>query len=112
MSTVFSSVLNFSILGLLPRLHRLNIQSVLQAEAEKSGIKFPTVEKNCKKHGTSSYVTPSLSGISNKDICGAVESALKKAKETLSSLKMDVLLKKYSKWDNVTCSTENSIRNC
>jgi len=106
MSTVFSSVLNFSILGLLRRLHRLNIQAVLQADAELSGIKFPRVEKNFKKHGTSSYVAPSLAGISNKDICGAVESALKKAKETLSDLNMDILLKKHSKWDNVTCSME------
>jgi len=29
MNTVFSSVLNFSILGLLRQLHRLNIQAVL-----------------------------------------------------------------------------------
>ena len=48
MSTVFSSVLNFSILGLLRRLHRLNIQSILQADAEKSGIKFPRMEKILK----------------------------------------------------------------
>jgi len=102
MSTVFSSVLNFSILGLLRRLHRLNIQSVLQADAEKSGIKFPRMEKNLEKHGMKSYVAPSVADINNKDISGAVESALKKAKETLTSLGMDVLLKKHSKWDNVT----------
>ena len=41
MSTVFSSVLNFSILGLLCRLHNLNIQAMLQVDAEKSGIRFP-----------------------------------------------------------------------
>ena len=40
MSTVFSSVLNFNILGLLQRLHHLNIQAMLQVDAEKSGIRF------------------------------------------------------------------------
>ena len=97
MSTVFSSVLNFSILGLLRRLHRLNIQSVLQADAAKSGIKFPQMEKNLEKHGMRSYVAPTVADINNKDISGAVENALKKAKETLTSLGMDVLLKKHSK---------------
>ena len=49
-----------------------------------------------------SYVAPSLADINNKDISVTVEKALKKAKETLTSLGMDVLLKKHSKWDNVT----------
>ena len=107
MSTVFSSVLNFSILGLLRRLHRLNIQTVLQADAEKSGITFPRIEKNLAKHGVKSYVDPTIASIKNRDIFGAVESALKKAKDTLSTLEMDILLKKHSKWDNIKCSIEN-----
>ena len=45
-SNVFSSVLNFSILGILCWLHHLNIQAVLQADAEKSGIRFPYAEKH------------------------------------------------------------------
>ena len=101
MSTVFSSVLNFSILGLLRRLHRLNIQAVLQADVEKSGIKFPRADKHLERSGMKSYVAPSVASISNKDIAKAVECALSKAKETLSSLEMDQLLKKHSKWDNM-----------
>ena len=104
MSTVFSSVLNFSILGLLRRLHRLNIQAVLQADAEKSGIRFPRAEKHLERSGMKSYVPPSVTSISNKEIGKAVENALSKAKETLSSLEMDQLLKKHSKWDNVKWS--------
>jgi len=50
MSAVFSLVLNFSILGLLRRLHHLNIQAVLQADSERSGITFPQMKKNGAKH--------------------------------------------------------------
>jgi len=31
---------------------------------------------------------------------------LKKAKDTLSSFEMDILLKKHSKWGNIKCSIE------
>ena len=101
MSTVFSSVLNFSILGLLCRLHRLNIQAVLQADVEKSGIRFPCAEKHLERSGMKLYVAPSVASISNKEIRKAVECALSKAKGTLSSLEMDQLLKKHSMWDNM-----------
>ena len=73
MSTVFSSVLNFRILGLLRRLHRLNIQAVLQADAEKSGITFPEMQKNLAKYGMKSYADPSVASNKNRDIFGAVE---------------------------------------
>ena len=41
MTGVFSTVINFGMLGLLRRLHRLDIQSRLQAEFEGTGIIFP-----------------------------------------------------------------------
>ena len=89
MSTVFSSVLNFSILGLLHRLHRLNILAMLQVDAEKSGIRFPRVEKYIERSGTKSYVAPSVASITNQEISKAVENALGRAKETLVNLEMD-----------------------
>ena len=89
MSTVFSSVLNFSILGLLCRLHRLNIQAMLQVDAEKSGIRFPHEEKYIERSGTKSYVAPSVTSITNQEISKAVENALGRAKETLVNLEMD-----------------------
>jgi len=95
MNTVFSSVLNFSILGLLRRLHRLNIQSILQVDAEKSGIRFPCAEKHTDKSGIKSYVAPSFASISNQEISKAIENALNRAKETLLNLEMDQLLKKH-----------------
>ena len=105
MSTVFSSVLNFSILGFLRWLHRLNIQAMLQLDAEKSGIRFPRAEKHIAKSGTKSYVAPSVANITNQDISVTVENALGKAKETLTNLNTDQLLKKHSKWDHVKRSS-------
>ena len=52
MSSTFSTVLNFSILGLLCHLHRLQIQSVLQAQSEESKIKFPRIDRHLAKEGT------------------------------------------------------------
>ena len=104
MSTVFSSVLNFSILGLLCRLHHLNIQAMLQVDAEKSRIRFPRAEKYIERSGTKSYVAPSVANITNQEISKAVENASGRAKETLVNLEMDQLLKKHSKWDNVKWS--------
>ena len=97
-------MLNFSILGLLQRLHRLNIQAVLQADAEESGIKFPCAEKHLEKSGTKSYATPTVTDISNQLIQKSVKNALSRAKETLASLEMDKLLKIHSKWDDVKWS--------
>ena len=57
-----------------------------------------------KKHDVKSYVAASLSGIRNKDICGAIERAMKKAKETLRWI---CCYKKHSNWNNVTHSMEN-----
>ena len=47
MSSTFSTVMNFSVLGLLRRLHRLKIQSQLQAESYQSGIIKKTVINSC-----------------------------------------------------------------
>ena len=50
MSNVFSTIINFGMLGLLQRLHRLQVQCTIQADAN-SGIVFPRVLKNQSKKG-------------------------------------------------------------
>ena len=65
------------------------------------------MEKNLAKHCLKSYVDPSIASIKNRDIFGTIERTLKKAKDTLSSLEMDILSKKHSKWDNIKCNIEN-----
>ena len=46
MSNIFSTVINFSLLGLLQHLFRLQIQSNWQAQSEVTGIAYPQVHKH------------------------------------------------------------------
>ena len=48
MSSTFSTVINFGMLGLVHRLHRLHIQLTLQAKSRKDMI-FPRVIKHQQK---------------------------------------------------------------
>ena len=81
MSSTFSTLQNFSILGLLRHLHHLQIQSVLQAQSEESKIKFPSIDRHLAKEGTNtnSDTKNSLTSICDSDIAEAVEKALNKA---------------------------------
>ncbi len=49
MTSTFSTIINFSLLGLLRRLHRMEMQ--LKLESEDSDIVFPRVEQHRKKDG-------------------------------------------------------------
>lgn len=49
MSSVFSTMINFSTLGLLRRLHRMHIQMVLEAEGDENKIHFPRIEHHKSK---------------------------------------------------------------
>jgi len=99
MSTVFSTVLNFSILGLLRRLHRIDIQLELQATLE-GVVKFPGIDRRTTK-ATKSLMSgeSSLASIKDADIASAVDRARSKAKRALETLGMDKLLKVHSLWD-------------
>ena len=99
MSSTFSTVLNFSILGLLRRLHRLNIQLTLQANSQ-GVIRFPSMEKHCSKEGKNKLSKSPLTEIKDEDIAEAVERAKNKARNTLEVLGMDKLLQIHSVWDN------------
>ena len=73
MSSVYSTVINFSLLGLLRRLHRIHIQNILEVEGEENGIVFPRREKYLKKHGKASTLeaqgeVQDVSDVSTEDI--------------------------------------------
>ena len=70
MSSTFSTVLNFSILGML-RLHRLNIQLTLQSSSQNL-IKFPNVERHHNNAGKNKLPKEALSTIKNEDISEAI----------------------------------------
>ena len=98
MSTVFSSVLNFTLLGLLRRLHRLNIQLSLQATSGDK-IKFLNTDRHGAKEGKNLQSNKTPFNIQPKDITESIETANKRAKKTLEMLGMDKLLKANSVWD-------------
>ena len=49
MTVTFSTVINFTLLGFLHRLHRLQIQLELESETQGTGIKYPRVTAHTKK---------------------------------------------------------------
>ena len=100
MSSTFSTVINFGMLGLMRRLHRLHIQMTLQAQSSETGVIFPQVEKHKVKDGKNVYVVPSLQGISDENIAEAVSRAQIRAKESIEELGMSDLLKEHKKWDS------------
>ena len=131
MTSIFSTVINFSVLGLLRRLHRLKIQSQLQAESYQSGIIYPQVKKHenkegnkscnehrkkpentdsrmsCSKHENmgekKSCIIYSVKEISNSDIFKVITLAKTKAQTDIKNLGIDV-----SNLDiNETFSNEN-----
>ena len=99
MSTIFSTVLNFSILGLLWRLHWINIQLELQATLE-GVVKFPSIERRITEASKCPVSDKSpLASIKDADIASAIDQARSKAKRALEALEMDKLLKMHSFWD-------------
>ena len=91
MTSTFSIMINFGMLGLLRRLHRLQIQSHLQAESCASGIIYPQLHKHKRKSGKNVRILHSLKEISNTPICEAVKIANDKAKEAVKKLGMEIL---------------------
>ena len=74
-------------LGLLCRLHHLQIQAELQRE------RYPKVERHKCKHGIQNYKEYSLKEISNHDIIQAIERGHKQAMGMAELLGMSELLK-------------------
>ena len=73
-------------LGLLRRLHRLQIQANLQAEATQTGIVFPRANKHRSKDGQKTYVKHPLEKVTDKCIAEAVKAAQLKAKASIEKL--------------------------
>ena len=108
MTGTFSTIINFSMYGLLNRLHRLQIQLQLESEMHETGIKYPRVTRHIKKSGFSAEtMLPNLKEISNEDICDAVQSARADAISTLEDLGIFVK-DKDGKWEDLTVKIVNN----
>ena len=83
MTSTFSTIINFGMLGLLRRLHCLEIQATLQAETNKTGIVYPQLEKHKAKEGKNVYLIQSLHEITDVDIAEAIMKAEIRAKGSI-----------------------------
>ena len=105
MSTMFSTVINFGMLGLLRRLHHLHVQFTLQSETG-AGIIFPNILKHQVKEGKNLKMNYCLTELTNTKILAAVAKTESDVKRAMEKLGMDKLLRKYNAWDSlkeITC---------
>ena len=102
MSSTFSTVINFGMLGLLRRLHRLHIQFTLEAQTEITGIRYPRVEAHKAKDGCGNEQDNmgEVHSITEADIASAVETARSKARYLVETLGMDKSLRLDNCLDN------------
>ena len=100
LSSTFSTVINFGMLGLLRRLHRLHVQFCLQAQSEETGIRYPSIEAHKNKDGQHNPNICCVCPVTNKEIMEAVKRAREKAKKTIEALGMAGVLQKNKVWEN------------
>ena len=112
MTSTFSTIINFGMLGLLRRLHRLQIQVNLQAEANVTGIIFPRADKHRSKDGQSSYIKHSLEEVTDESILEAVRIAQLNAKASIEKLGMFTLLDKSKVFDSFCCPEVDDTEEC
>ena len=91
MSSIFSTMINFGMLGLLRRLHRLHIRLAFQANSDEDMV-FPRVAKHQRKAQKLSHNLD----FTNDDIYKAISKAKDKAKLIVEKLGMAELFEKRS----------------
>ena len=99
MTGTFSTVVIFSMLGMLQRLHKLHIQIECQSKSENaSGICFPRQERyGRRKDGSKTHSSYSLD-ISNENIYKCMKKSEKRAQDSMERLGMVDELKKLNVW--------------
>ena len=89
MSSTFSTVVNFGMLGLLRRLHRLQIQFHLETSSHDTGIVYP-LSKTCKQNAKhkDDPENEDLTDITDQDILAVVWDAKNKVHAVVKELGM------------------------
>lgn len=100
MSSMFSTVINFGMLGLLRRLHRMHIQFCLESESQETEIKYPRTEAHKMKDGHGKAVFESVALITDKEIADVIEQSKEDAKGKIKDLGMFELLHSNNCWTN------------
>ena len=107
MSNVFSTMINFGVLGLLQRIHILQIQVNLESKSNITRIVYPRQLAHQKTEANNSIFP--VNSITNAEIEEAVKKGLLRAKEAIEELGMkDDLTNKQ--WEivigDVSCEIE------
>ncbi len=105
MTGTFSTIVNFTMLGMLQRLHKLGIMVECQSQSgEAQGIHFPRQEKYGKRkdgyNTTNSH--NSIVDISNEEIAEAMKMGLIRARECMENLGMMDILQQNECWETPT----------
>lgn len=98
MTPTFSTIVNFNVLGLLRRLHKLQIQIELESQSSTTGIIYP--QQNNRRSDISDGHR--VKNITDFEIEQAVKSALERAKNCMEELGMKDLLQRNKNWDKVS----------
>ena len=85
MSGMFSTIINFSTLGFLRKLHRMHIQLKLEGDMKQSRIVFPRSNKHSQTDNT---MKSNVSDVSNEDILEIVKQAKVEAQKAMEKLGM------------------------
>jgi len=98
MSSVFSTIINFGMLGLLQRFHRLHVQEILESEAKENEINYSKMHKRKESNYLNSG-NQNIASITLEDISRTVGRACAEAKKTIDELEMSELLKTHNMWE-------------
>ena len=101
MTSIFSTIINFGMLGLLRRLHRLQIQLRLQAHSKETGIVYPQILKYQWESRKCKHRESLLNDVTNSKIYEAILKANAAAKACVERLGMVDLLKKHKVWSTI-----------
>jgi len=101
MSSIFSTIINFSLKGLLQRLHKLQSFIELQSESDYTGIIYPQKKAHSHKDGagTEELLYCSVDSITTDQIETAVKAGFTRAQKAMTELGMKELLIESKQWE-------------
>lgn len=99
MSPTFSTMINFTVLGLIRRLHKLQIEVDLESESDATGIIYPRHQSHQKRSGINEGDVHSISNVTNQHIEDTIQKSLEKARAAIDDLGMKDLLVETQNWE-------------
>ena len=104
-----STIIKFTTLGLLRRLHKLQIQVYLESKSDATGIIiYPRHQLHKKKIGINDKNPYSVSSVTNDQIEEAIKLSLERAKVMMDDLGMKDLLIQIENWDKPLGGASNA----